>query len=129
MNPGSLPGELAALMQAVQQLTAMLSPVLHPNVVVAMLLSDSVGVLLRMWFGFVLRTTDVETSGDFTGGATIRQFEPAMQMIADGALVLVVMWASYRIMRARCCPACSWRRSSSTSPCRCSRPWSPSATR
>ncbi len=98
MAPGNLPGDLSALLQAAQQLIALLSPLLHPNLVVGMLLNDSVGMLLRTWFGFVLRTTDVATSGDFTQGAVIKSFEPAIQLIADGALVLVAMWASYRIM-------------------------------
>ncbi len=91
-------GDVSALIQAIEQLTALLTPVLHPNQVVAMLLQDSVGMLLNMWFGFVVRTTDVETMGDFTQNATIRQFELPMQAIADAALVLVVMWAGYRVM-------------------------------
>jgi hypothetical protein len=98
MSPGNLPGDINQLMQAMEQLIAMLSPLLHPNQIVAMMLKDSVGMLLRMWFGFVLQTTDVETAGDFTQNATIREFEPPIQAVADGALVLAVMWASYRIM-------------------------------
>jgi hypothetical protein len=98
MGVGDLPGDINDLMQAIQQLIALLSPVLHPNLVVAMLLQDSLGMLLRMWFGFVLTTTDVETAGDFTQNSTIRQFEPAMQAVGDAALVLALMWAAYRIM-------------------------------
>jgi hypothetical protein len=98
MGPGSIPGDISGLMQAIQQLIALLSPLLHPNLVVAMVLNDSVGMLLRVWFGFVLRTTDVETAGDFTQGSAIRQFEPALQLVSDGALVLVTIWASYRII-------------------------------
>ena len=98
MGVGNLPGDINGLVQAVEQLTALLSPVLHPNLVVAMILSDSIGMLLKIWFGFVLSTTDVETQGDFTGSEVIRHFEPAMQAVADAALVLAVMWASYRIM-------------------------------
>jgi len=98
MGVGNVPGDINGLLQAIEQLTALLSPVLHPNLVVAMILNDSVGMLLRTWFGFVLTTTDVETMGDFTQSAVIRQFEPAMQAIADAALVLAVIWASYRIM-------------------------------
>lgn len=93
-----LPGDIAQLMQSIQQLVALLEPILHPNLVVGMILTDSVGMLLRMWFGFVLTTTDVENAGDFTNNATIRTFEPAMQGVANAALVLAVMWASYRIM-------------------------------
>jgi len=98
MGVGDVPGDINGLLQAFEQLTALLSPVLHPKLVVAMILNDSVGMLLRTWFGFVLTTTDVETMGDFTQSAVIRQFEPAMQAIADAALVLAVIWASYRIM-------------------------------
>jgi len=98
MGVGNVPGDINGLLQAIEQLTALLSPVLHPNLVVAMILNDSLGMLLRTWFGFVLTTTDVETMGDFTQNAVIRQFEPAMQAIADAALVLAVIWASYRIM-------------------------------
>lgn len=85
-------------MQTVQQLIALLSPLLHPNLVEAILLNDSVATLLRIWSGFVLSTTDLEPAGDFTSDATIRQFEPVMQVLADGALGLIVIWASYRIM-------------------------------
>ena len=98
MGVGNLPGDINGLLQAIEQLIALLSPILHPNLVVAMILDDSIGMLLRIWFGFVLTTTDVETTGDFTRSAVIRQFEPPMQAIADAALVLAVMWASYRIM-------------------------------
>jgi hypothetical protein len=51
-----------------------------------------------VWFGFILRTTDFETGRDFTSNVTIVRFEPAVQLVADAALALVVVWASYRIM-------------------------------
>ena len=92
------PGDIAQLVPVIQQLITLLTPVLHPNLIVGMILNDSVGMILRMWFGFVLQTTDVETAGDFTTNATIREFEPPMQAVADAALVLAAMWASYRIM-------------------------------
>lgn len=98
MGVGNLPGDINGLLLAIEQLIALLSPVLHPNLIVAMVLNDSVGILLRVWFGFVLTTTDLDTARDFTQGAVIRQFEPAIQGVSDAALVLAVMWASYRIM-------------------------------
>jgi hypothetical protein len=72
--------------------------IVHPNLILAQLLQDSVGLLLKVWFRFILSTTDFETGGDFVGNATIRLFEPKIQLIADLALVLVALWASYRIM-------------------------------
>jgi hypothetical protein len=73
-------------------------PFAHPKEVVAALLNDSVGLLLDVWFKFILRTTDFETGGDFTAAAAIRHFEPVVQVTSDFALVLVAIWASYRVM-------------------------------
>lgn len=75
-----------------------LNTLVHPNLVVAQVLDDSVGLLLRVWFGFVLTTTDLESHREFVQNAAIQRFEPALQILADGALVVVAMWASYRIM-------------------------------
>jgi hypothetical protein len=97
MGVGNVPGDIVALIQALQHLNDTLKS-LSPNAVVAVVLKDSIGMLIRMWTGFVLTTTDVETGGDFTKNATIQRFEPAMQVVADSALVLAVAWASYRIM-------------------------------
>lgn len=72
--------------------------IVHPNQVVAQVLDDSIGLLLKVWFGFVLSTTDLESHGDFVNNAAIRRFEPPIQIAADAALVLVAMWAAYRIM-------------------------------
>lgn len=72
--------------------------IVHPNVVLARILDDSVGLLLKVWFKFVLSTTDLETGGDFVLNAAIQRFEPKVQLIADAALVVVAVWASYRIM-------------------------------
>jgi hypothetical protein len=94
------PGYLASLAEAIGRLNGMLWPLVHPQQVVATLLNDSLGLLLRVWFGFILRTTDFETGGDFTSNVTIRHFEPAVQVVANAALVLVVVWTSYRIMWA-----------------------------
>jgi hypothetical protein len=73
-------------------------PFLHPYLVVKALLDDSVGLLLKVWFGFILHTTDFETGGAFTNNVTIREFEPALQVAANGTLGLIVVWAAYRIM-------------------------------
>jgi hypothetical protein len=89
---------LRALFEAVGRIEGILWPLAHPEKVVAMLLDDSLGLLLKVWFGFILRTTDFETGRDFTYNVTILRFEPAVQLVADAALVLVVIWASYRIM-------------------------------
>jgi hypothetical protein len=86
------------LIGAIDRLIGLLSPILHPNQVAAVLLNDSLGLLLKVWFGFVLRTTDLDTARDFITNATVQQFEPTVQVLADSALVLVTVWASYRIM-------------------------------
>lgn len=75
-----------------------LNTLVHPNLVVAKVLNDSVGLLLDVWFKFILSTTDFETGGDFVSSATIMQFEPKVQLIANAGLVLIALWASYRIM-------------------------------
>jgi hypothetical protein len=72
--------------------------IVHPNLILARLLDDSVGLLLNVWFKFILSTTDFETGGDFVNAAVIQRFEPKVQLVADAALVLVALWASYRIM-------------------------------
>jgi hypothetical protein len=87
-----------ALLEAISRLEAVLWPLVHPDKVVASLLDDSLGLLLRVWFGFILRTTDFETGKDFTSNVTIHRFEPSVQVVADACLVLVVVWASYRLM-------------------------------
>jgi len=92
------PGYVSALLEAIGRLNAMLWPLVHPEQVIATLLDDSLGLLLRVWFGFILRTTDFETGRDFTSNVTINRFEPSVQVVADAALVLVVIWTSYRIM-------------------------------
>ena len=93
-----LPG---LLQQAIQKLDALISfawPFGHANLVEKALLDDSLGLLLKVWFGLILRTTDFETGHDFTLNATIQAFEPKVQLIADAALTLIVVWAAYRIM-------------------------------
>jgi hypothetical protein len=95
---GQLAGLLKALLEALGRLNFVLWPFTHPYLIVSALLDDSVGLLLKVWFGFILRTTDFETGHDFTSNVTIVRFEPAVQLVADAALALVVVWASYRIM-------------------------------
>jgi hypothetical protein len=95
---GQLAGLLKALLEALGRLNFVLWPFTHPYLIVSALLDDSVGLLLKVWFGFILRTTDFETGRDFTSNATIVRFEPTVQVVSDAALALVVVWASYRIM-------------------------------
>jgi hypothetical protein len=97
MNFGSL-GQLQNLIIQLTQIANFLFPLAHPTLIVKTLLDDSVGLLLKVWFGFILHTTDFETGGDFTSNATIQAFEPKVQLLANGALVIVAIWASYRIM-------------------------------
>ena len=84
--------------QALARIESLLWPLAHPDKVVASLLEDSLGLLLKVWFGFILRTTDFETGKDFVSNVTIHRFEPAVQLVADSALVLVVVVACYRLM-------------------------------
>jgi hypothetical protein len=72
--------------------------IVHPNLVLKQILEDSVGLLLKVWFKFILSTTDLESGGDFVLDATVQRFEPKIQILANAALVLIVIWASYRIM-------------------------------
>ncbi|HUZ87138.1 MAG TPA: conjugal transfer protein TrbL family protein [Candidatus Baltobacterales bacterium] len=91
-------GEIQSLLVVLSKLLDILAPLQHPANIVVLLLNDSVGLLDKVWFDFVLSTKDFETSGDFTANATIQRFEPKVQIVSNGALVLVAMWASYRIM-------------------------------
>ncbi len=91
-------GEIQSLLVVLSKVLDILSPLEHPSSIVVLLLNDSVGLLDKVWFDFVLSTKDFETSGDFTGNATIQRFEPKVQIVSNAALVLVAMWASYRIM-------------------------------
>ena len=86
------------LLEELGRIDGYLNTLVHPNLVVAKVLNDSVGLLLDVWFKFILSTTDFETGGDFVSSATIQQFEPKVQLIANAGLVLIALWASYRIM-------------------------------
>src|SRR5947199_8164880 len=89
---------LKSLYEELGRIEGYLYTIVHPNLVVAKILDDSVGLLLNVWFKFILSTTDFETGGDFVSSATVQRFEPKVQLIANAALVLVALWASYRIM-------------------------------
>ncbi len=89
---------LKALYVELSRIDGYLYTIVHPNLVVAKLLDDSVGLLLNVWFNFVLSTIDIDTGGDFVNAAAIQRFEPKVQLVANAALVLIAVWASYRIM-------------------------------
>ena len=86
------------LLTELRRISGYLDTIVHPNLILAKVLQDSVGLLLNVWFKFILSTTDIETGGAFVNNLTIQRFEPKVQLVADAALVLVALWASYRIM-------------------------------
>jgi hypothetical protein len=96
----NLPQAMAQLGQSLEQLIRALWPFTHPLQPLAVVVGDGIGLLLTLWFKFVMSTTDVETGNDFIGSAAIKSFEPTVQLVADSLLGLVVIWASYRIMWA-----------------------------
>jgi hypothetical protein len=89
---------IQSVYQALTRIEGLLWPLAHPEKVIASALEDSLGLLLKVWFGFILRTTDFETGKDFVSNVTIHRFEPALQLVADAALVLVVVIACYKLM-------------------------------
>jgi hypothetical protein len=89
---------IQSVYQALTRIEGLLWPLAHPEKVIASALEDSLGLLLKVWFGFILRTTDFETGKDFVSNVTIHRFEPALQVVADAALVLVVVIACYKLM-------------------------------
>ncbi|MEA2655177.1 MAG: hypothetical protein QOI23_542 [Chloroflexota bacterium] len=89
---------IPSLLQAISRIESLLWPLAHPEKIVASLLEGSLGLLLKVWFGFILRTTDFETGRDFVSNVTIHRFEPAVQLVANSALVLVVIVACYKLM-------------------------------
>jgi hypothetical protein len=98
MSVDNMLGELQNLIVQLTAIANALFPFAHPNLIVKAMLDDSVGLLLNVWYRFILQTTDFESTRAFTANATIQQFEPPVQLIADAALGVVVIWASYRIM-------------------------------
>src|SRR5260370_7166865 len=99
MNFGSL-GQLQNLVIQLTEIANFLFPFAHPTLIVKTLLDDSLGLLLKVWFGFILHTTNFETGGDFTSNATIQAFEPKVQLVANGPLPLVPIRPPYRITPA-----------------------------
>ena len=90
--------DLQTLIVRVTQLIDLLWPLAHPKDVVLVFLDNSIGLLVKVWFGFILSTTDFETGGDFTKNVTIQSFEPKVQIVCNVALALITLWAAYRIM-------------------------------
>ncbi len=90
---------LSQLVAELGRIEGYLYTLVHPNLVLAKVLQDSVGLLLNVWFRFILTTTDFETNGgEFVRNSTIQSFEPKVQLVANAALAVVALWASYRIM-------------------------------
>ncbi len=89
---------IQSVLLALTRIEGLLWPLGHPDKVIASLLEDSLGLLLKVWFGFILRTIDFETGKDFVSNVTIHRFEPAVQLVADSALVLVIVIACYKLM-------------------------------
>jgi hypothetical protein len=92
------PGYLKAAVAAIDRLNGLLWPLVHPEQVTASALDQSLGLLLKVWFGFILRTTDFDTGREFTKNVAIQHLEPTLQLVADSALALVVIWSFYRLM-------------------------------
>ena len=94
------------LLNAIEQLYGELGRIdgylytlVHPNLVAAALLDDSLGLVLNIWSNFILQTTDFEShGGPFVDNLTIQRFEPKVQLAANAALALLTLWAAYRIM-------------------------------
>src|SRR2546423_2826159 len=95
---GDLPQAMAQLAQSLEQLIHILRPSHPPREPLAVVVGDGIGLLLTLWFKFVMSTTDVETGQDFIRSDVITSFEPSVQLVADSLLGLVVIWASYKIM-------------------------------
>ncbi len=93
-----LQAAIARLLEELGKLDGYLYTFFHPNLVLASILDSTMGLLLNIWFNFILRTTDIDTGGAFTANVTIQRFEPKVALVADAALVLIAMWSSYRIM-------------------------------
>lgn len=98
MDPGQVLGELQNAVIQLTRISSVLFPFAHPNLVVKSMLQDSLGLVLNVWFRFILQTSDFESTRPFTANATIQAFEPKLQLVANAALAFVVVWAAYRIM-------------------------------
>jgi hypothetical protein len=98
LNVDQLLNAVRLLYEELVRIDGVLYGIVHPNLVLAALLNDTLGLLLKVWFGFILRTTDFESGGDFINNVTIQRFEPSVQIVANAALALMAVLASYRIM-------------------------------
>lgn len=90
-------GYLQQVITLLDQLIEMLSPLFHAY---RLLFQDGVGLILKVWFDFVLTTKDLDHGQPFTHNGVIQTFEPTVQLVANAMLVLATIWASYRIMWA-----------------------------
>jgi hypothetical protein len=90
--------ELQAVVVRLTQIADLLWPLMHPKDVVVGLLNDSLGLVLKVWFRFILSTTNFENGKEFISNSTIQRYEPSVRFLADSALVLIAMWGSFRIM-------------------------------
>jgi len=89
---------LAELERLAQTLSA-LQKSLDISHAIDMVRSEAGSLLRDAIPSLIITTVDVHGSGGpFTGDPTIRLFQPKIQALADAALVLVAMWAFYRIM-------------------------------
>src|SRR6185312_9977596 len=61
---------LKPLFDELSRIEGYLDTLVHPNLVLAHILDDSVGLLLDLWFKFLLSTTDIESGGDFIASST-----------------------------------------------------------
>jgi hypothetical protein len=98
MDWGHLLGELQTLVVLLTRIENFLFPFVHPDEIVKSLIRDSGDLVVKIWFGFILQTTDFESTRDFTKNATVQAFEPKVQVVANTALTLMAVWAAYRIM-------------------------------
>ena len=100
MDIGELLRQIAQLIHKLNVLNDYFNTLFHPNLLIKSALEDTIGLLLSFWNHLLLHTRNFPDGSPFTGNATILAFEPSVQKVADGGLVLVAIWASYRIMWA-----------------------------
>lgn len=90
--------ELQQILIKVTQIADLLDPFAHPKEVVISVLQDSMRLVDSMWYGFVLTTIDVDTGREFVTNATIRTYEPYVQIVANAGLGFLIVWGAFRIM-------------------------------
>ena len=56
---------LKLLVEQLGRIDGFLYGIAHPNLVLLALLDNTLGLVLKVWFGFILSTTDFETGRDF----------------------------------------------------------------